>query len=202
MLLLALPVVGAVAIAAFASVWTAADWTDESADVYSGGTVLRNAAGDVGRVPHGRHDVALDALAATLDFQQVRNSEIDDVGNGANRRRHAGHVDDRVANGVVVVDAHVGVVEEVLSVRVADEMVLRHFVLPVRRRDGDYLRAALLALLRRVDGGKAKVLLSRMSLPLADVVRKCGYLSLPTFCREFKRLSGFSPEAWRRKESL
>jgi len=55
--MLALLVVGAVAIAAFAAVWTAADWTDDGADVYSGGTVLRNAAGDVMRVSLGEGDV-------------------------------------------------------------------------------------------------------------------------------------------------
>ena len=65
----------------------------------------------------------------------------------------------------------------------------------------DVTGESILEEIRRVRFDKAKVLLSRMSLPLADVVRRCGYSSLPTFCREFKRLSGFSPESWRRKES-
>lgn len=57
MLMLALPVVGVVAIAAFSAVWIAADWTDDGVDVYPGGTVLRNAAGDVMRVSLGEGDV-------------------------------------------------------------------------------------------------------------------------------------------------
>ena len=40
-----------------------------------------------------------------------------------------------------------------MTVRVADEVVLGHLVLPVRGGDGDDLRAALLALLGRVDRG-------------------------------------------------
>ena len=37
--------------------WSTVDWTDESADVYPGGTVLRNAAGEVMRVSLGEGDV-------------------------------------------------------------------------------------------------------------------------------------------------
>ena len=54
----------------------------------------------------------------------------------------------------------------------ADEVVLRHLVLPVGARDGDDLRAALLALLRRVDRGgvDADVVEEEHHVPFLDAV--------------------------------
>ena len=43
--------------ALLAALWSAADWTDEGCDIYPGGTVLRNAAGEVMRVSLGEGDV-------------------------------------------------------------------------------------------------------------------------------------------------
>ena len=102
----------------------------------------------------------------------MRDREVHDVRDGADGRRHAGNRHHRVADGVVVVDADVRVVEEVLAVRVADEVVLGHLVLPVGARDGDDLRAALLALLRRVDRGgvDADVVEEEHHVPFLDAV--------------------------------
>ena len=102
----------------------------------------------------------------------MRDGEVDHVRDGADGRPHAGDLDNRVADGVVVVDADVRVVEEVLPVRVADEVVLGHLVLPVGARDGDDLRAALLALLRRVDRGgvDADVVEEDHDVPFLDAI--------------------------------
>ena len=54
---IALLVLVAGVTAAFTALWLAIDWTDDGADVYSGGIVLRNAAGDVMRVSLGAGDV-------------------------------------------------------------------------------------------------------------------------------------------------
>ena len=40
-----------------AALWWSVEWTDEGADAYPGGTVLRNAAGEVMRVSLGECDV-------------------------------------------------------------------------------------------------------------------------------------------------
>ena len=82
----------------------------------------------------------------------MSDGEIDHIGNGPDGRSHPGNIHHRIAHGIVVVDADIGVVEEILPVRMADEMILRHFVLPIRRRHRNDLRAALFALLCRVDG--------------------------------------------------
>ena len=66
----------------------------------------------------------------------------------------------------------------------------------------DVTGSSILEEIRRVRFDKAKFLLSRTQFPLTEIMRKCGYRSLPTFCREFKRLSGLPPETWRKKETI
>ncbi|MBP5233821.1 MAG: helix-turn-helix transcriptional regulator, partial [Planctomycetes bacterium] len=56
---------------------------------------------------------------------------------------------------------------------------------------------SILEEVRRVRFEMAKVLLSRPGGRLAEVAARCGYESVPTFCREFKRVAGATPEAWR-----
>ena len=66
-----------------------------------------------------------------------------------------------------------------------------------RRTADDIFRdatgASILEEIRRVRFEKAKILLSKSHDTLAEVAAKCGYESLPTFCREFKRLTGMTP---------
>lgn len=57
--------------------------------------------------------------------------------------------------------------------------------------------SSILEEIRRVRFQKARVLLAHSALPLERVVRECGYSSKPTFCREFRRISGMTPLAWR-----
>ena len=49
----------------------------------------------------------------------------------------------------------------------------------------------------RVRFESAKVALANPDLTLVGVVLRCGYRSVPTFCREFKRRMGISPRKWR-----
>lgn len=44
----------------------------------------------------------------------------------------------------------------------------------------------------------ARELLSSTDIPLPEVSSRSGWHSLPTFCREFKRMAGMTPEAWRK----
>lgn len=57
----------------------------------------------------------------------------------------------------------------------------------------DATGASILEEIRRVRFETARILLSKSCDPLAEVAAKCGYESLPTFCREFKRLTGMTP---------
>lgn len=70
-----------------------------------------------------------------------------------------------------------------------------------RRTADDIFRdatgASILEEIRRVRFEKAKILLSKSHDTLAEVAAKCGYESLPTFCREFKRLTGMTPGNFR-----
>lgn len=57
----------------------------------------------------------------------------------------------------------------------------------------DATGASILEEIRRVRFETARILLSKSCDPLSEVAAKCGYESLPTFCREFKRLTGMTP---------
>ena len=98
--------------------------------------------------------------------------QIDDVGDWSDGRVQPGDVHDGVADGIVVVDADVREIEKILAGRMADEMVFRHFVLPVGARDGDDFAALLLDLHGRVDGGgiDADVVENDDDVVLLDVV--------------------------------
>ena len=56
---------------------------------------------------------------------------------------------------------------------------------------------SILEEIRRVRFDCARELLVSTNLPLAEVAERSGWQSLPTFCREFKRVTGMPPEAWR-----
>ena len=106
------------------------------------GLVLFIAAGGVGAVPDRRNDSPPDADAHRFDFQQVRDREIDHIGDRGNRGVKSRNVHDGVSHGIVVVDAHVGEIEEIFSGGMTDEVILRHFVLPERTGNGDDDRSA------------------------------------------------------------
>ena len=56
-LLLAIAVAAVLAVAGFVAAWALIDWTDECAEAYPGGVILRDDAGSVLRVSLGPGDV-------------------------------------------------------------------------------------------------------------------------------------------------
>ena len=60
---------------------------------------------------------------------------------------------------------------------------------------------SILEEIRRVRLENAKLLLSRTEVPLSVVANNSGWASLPSFCREFKEISGLTPMDWRKKEA-
>ena len=53
--------------------------------------------------------------------------------------------------------------------------------------------------IRRVRFESARALLGRTSSSVESIANRCGYASVATFCREFRRETDMTPEAWRRK---
>lgn len=62
----------------------------------------------------------------------------------------------------------------------------------------EVMGSSILEEIRRVRFDSAREMLSSTKMSLADVAIRSGWQSLPTFCREFKRMAGFTPESWRR----
>lgn len=58
--------------------------------------------------------------------------------------------------------------------------------------------SSILEEIRRVRFDAAKVLLAHSACPLSQVASRIGYSSVPTFCREFKNLTGHTPDTWRK----
>ena len=58
--------------------------------------------------------------------------------------------------------------------------------------------SSILEEIRRVRFDCARELLSSSDTTLQEVSSRSGWHSLPTFCREFKRMAGMTPEAWRK----
>ena len=58
---------------------------------------------------------------------------------------------------------------------------------------------SILEAIRTVRFENAQVLLEGTDKSVADIAILSGYQSIPTFCREFKDLTGLSPLGWRRK---
>lgn len=58
---------------------------------------------------------------------------------------------------------------------------------------------SILEEIRRVRLENAKLLLSRTDVPMSVVANSSGWASLPSFCREFKEITGLTPMDWRRK---
>ena len=76
--------------------------------------------------------------------------------------------------------------------------------MPCSRRQAETLfrtvtGGSILEEIRRVRFEQARALLSATDFPLSVVANRCGYGSIPTFCREFRRLTGLTPEMWRQK---
>ena len=59
--------------------------------------------------------------------------------------------------------------------------------------------SSILEEIRRVRFENARQLLSHTSTSVNAVANRCGYASVATFCREFRRETDMSPEDWRRK---
>ena len=57
--------------------------------------------------------------------------------------------------------------------------------------------SSILEEIRRVRFDAAKVLLSSTRCTLPQIAKRIGYSSVPTFCREFKNLTGHTPGVWR-----
>lgn len=60
---------------------------------------------------------------------------------------------------------------------------------------------SILEEIRRVRYENARLLLSQTDVPMDVVANRSGWASLPSFCREFKELTGLTPAEWRRKSS-
>ena len=60
---------------------------------------------------------------------------------------------------------------------------------------------SILEEIRRVRYENARLLLSQADVPMDVVANRSGWASLPSFCREFKELTGLTPAEWRRKSS-
>jgi LacI family transcriptional regulator len=58
---------------------------------------------------------------------------------------------------------------------------------------------SILEEIRRVRIENAKLLLSRTDVPMSVVANSSGWASLPSFCREFKEITGLTPMDWRKK---
>ena len=58
---------------------------------------------------------------------------------------------------------------------------------------------SILEEIRRVRLENAKLLLSRSEVPMSVVANSSGWASLPSFCREFKAITGLTPLNWRKK---
>ena len=115
---------------------------------------------------------AAEHLRDRFHHHAVRDEGVHD-GRGR-RERHVESLDVeiRVAERIVVVNAQVGEVEEVLLAGMADVVVERQLAPPIRGRDRDDLRAALLGLFRRVNrrGVHADVVEDDEQVVLADAV--------------------------------
>ena len=61
---------------------------------------------------------------------------------------------------------------------------------------------SILEEIRRVRYENARLLLSQTDVPMDVVANRSGWASLPSFCREFKELTGLTPAEWRRKSGL
>ncbi len=62
--------------------------------------------------------------------------------------------------------------------------------------------SSILEEIRRVRFDAAKVLLSSTRCTLPQIARRIGYSSVPTFCREFKEMTGHTPGVWRIQSGL
>ena len=60
---------------------------------------------------------------------------------------------------------------------------------------------SILEEIRRVRYENARLILSQTDVPMDVVANRSGWASLPSFCREFKELTGLTPAEWRRKSS-
>ena len=58
---------------------------------------------------------------------------------------------------------------------------------------------SILEEIRRVRIETACAALSDTERSLSSVANSCGWASVPTFCLDFKRATGLTPEGWRRK---
>lgn len=90
-------------------------------------------------MPRSRHSLA-HSISRRWD-----NIEVGHVGNGADGGIEALQLDHGVAQGVIVVDADVGEVEQVLAGGMAQLIIQRDVFLPVGGGNSDDLRAPLLA---------------------------------------------------------
>lgn len=63
----------------------------------------------------------------------------------------------------------------------------------------DVTGESILEEIRRVRFDAAKVLLAHSALSLEHIAAKTGYASAPTFCREFKSMTGMAPRFWRKR---
>ena len=58
---------------------------------------------------------------------------------------------------------------------------------------------SILGAIRNIRFDKARWLLANTKATVASIANRCGYTSVPTFCREFRKETDVTPEAWRQK---
>ena len=100
------------------------------------------------------------------------NIEVGHVGNGADGGIEALQLDHGVAQGVIVVDADVGEIEQVLAGGMAQLIIQRDVFLPVGGGNSDDLRAPLLGLHDGVNGSGvgADVVINNQHVILLEIV--------------------------------
>lgn len=141
------------------------------------------------------------ALGNLLDGRRIDRARSTFRPLGLMRRETTAHAlreDSRVLAAVALIRAKacrgIGVEQVVQTIRSSRRFAEKLF----REVTG----SSILEEIRRVRFDAAKVLLEHSRLPLAQVAARIGYASVPTFCREFKAVTGHAPGLWRRHIAL
>lgn len=138
------------------------------------------------------------ALGDLLDGRKTERAHTTFRPLGLMRRETTAHAqlreDSRVLAAVALIRAKackgIGVEQVVATIRSSRRFAEKLF----REVTG----SSILEEIRRVRFDAAKVLLAHSACPLSQVASRIGYSSVPTFCREFKNLTGHTPDTWRK----
>ena len=138
------------------------------------------------------------ALGDLLDGRKTERAHTTFRPLGLMRRETTAHAqlreDSRVLAAVALIRAKackgIGVEQVVATIRSSRRFAEKLF----REVTG----SSILEEIRRVRFDAAKVLLASSGDTLPQIARRIGYASVPTFCREFKKMTGHTPDTWRK----